>query len=209
MATCSSSTKELADSLLQSLNNKDRPTTKTADETPAKRVKISHELVTPASSQSSLPGDDHPTPPSPTMNPTSHSPHSLATPMSKNEIRNLLLKEAEYDCDSNKNSPKRSHYLSWDDFFMSVAYLSAMRSKDPHTPTGACIVDEEYRVIGIGYNGFPRGCSDNVLPWTNNSTAWLHTPNPYMCHAETNAILNKCSDTVAGARMYVPHFPCK
>ena len=116
MATYSSLMKELADSLLQSLNNKDRPTTKTADETPAKRVKISHELMTPASLKLSMPGDYHPTPPSLMMNPTSHFPYSLAIPISKNEIHNLLLKEADYDCDSNKNTQKHSHYLAWDFF---------------------------------------------------------------------------------------------
>jgi len=195
--------------LRTTLDNKD--ITNPSDETPAKRVKINHELVTPASSQSSLDSNDitPPTPsPSSTM-PTSHSPYSLATPMSKDEIRSLLLEEANYDCTSVKDTPKRSHYLSWDDFFMSVALLSAMRSKDPSTPTGACIVDDEYRVIGIGYNGFPRGCSDDALPWTNTTNNWLHSPDPFTCHAEVNAILNKCSDNVAGARLYVPHFPCK
>lgn len=186
------------------------------DETPAKRVKMAHELVTPASSQSSLAAEQdstaHPPTPSPssTTNPPSQSPYSLATPMSKDEIRHLLLKEANYDVEVTKQTPKRLEYLSWDDFFMSVALLSAMRSKDPKTPTGACIVDEEYRVVGIGYNGFPRGCSDDALPWTaNGNESWLHSPNPFMCHAEVNAILNKCSDTVSGARLYVPLFPCK
>ena len=127
--------------------------------------------------------------------------------MSKDQIRNLLLEEADYDCEGDKDTPKRDNYLSWDDYFMAVAFLSAQRSKDPATPTGACIVDQDYRVIGIGYNGFPRGCSDDALPWARG-TQWLHTPDPYMCHAEVNAILNKCSDTVAGARMFVPYFPC-
>lgn len=192
---------------------KPKDSSMTSDETPAKRVKMAHELVTPASSQSSLAETTiHPTPSPSNIMPTSHSPYSLATPMSQEEIRSLLLKEANYDCELEKETPKRQEYLSWDDFFMSVALLSAMRSKDPNTPTGACIVDEEYRVIGIGYNGFPRGCSDDALPWTRASSEtsnWLHSPNPFMCHAEVNAILNKCSDTVAGARMYVPHFPCK
>lgn len=190
-----------AGSLLPSHNDKN------VKETPAKRVKVAHEFVTPASSQSS--GCDCPTPsPGATNNaPTSHSPYSLATPMSRDQIRNLLLEEADYDCEGEKDTPKRDKYLSWDDYFMAVAFLSAKRSKDPATPTGACIVDQEYRVIGIGYNGFPRGCPDDALPWAQG-THWLHTPSPYMCHAEVNAILNKCSDNVAGARMFVPHFPC-
>jgi dCMP deaminase len=128
--------------------------------------------------------------------------------MSKDQIRNLLLQEADYNVDTETKTPKRQEYLTWDHFFMSVALLSAMRSKDPNTPTGACIVDEEYRVIGIGYNGFPRKCSDDALPWTSSETNPLHSPDPYMCHAEVNAILNKCSDNVAGATLYVPHFPC-
>lgn len=181
------------------------------DETPAKRVKMSHELVTPASSQTSS-SDEQTSKDTaePTLSPTSHSPYSLVTPMSQGDIRKLLLKEAKYNVeDTEHKTPKRQEYLSWDDFFMSVALLSAKRSKDPSTPTGACIVDDEYRVIGIGYNGFPRGCSDDALPWISTGEAWLHSPNPFMVHAEVNAILNKCSDTVAGARMYVPNFPCK
>jgi dCMP deaminase len=129
--------------------------------------------------------------------------------MSRDQIRSLLSKEANYDVDAEKMTPKRNKYLSWDDYFMAIAFLSAKRSKDPATPTGACIVDEQSRVIGIGYNGFPRGCSDDALPWAPKAAKWLHTPNPYMCHAEVNAILNRCSDSVADARMFVPHFPCK
>jgi dCMP deaminase len=127
-------------------------------------------------------------------------------------------------------TPKRQNYLSWDDYFMAVALLSSKRSKDPVCPTGACIVDPHHVIVGIGYNGFPRGCSDDVLPWaTTNSAAsqgakehdnddddqvpfaaplpWLHTQEPYMVHAITNAILNKCSHDVAGCRLYVTKFP--
>lgn len=219
MATAPSDTQQQApaqvpESFIRSALNKNDDI-KITDETPAKRVKIaggSHELVTPASSQSSFAAE------APTPSPSSsYSPYSLATPMSKDQIRNLLLKEADYDVEMEKDTLKRTNYLSWDDFFMSVALLSSMRSKDPNTPTGACIVDEEYRVIGIGYNGFPRKCSDDALPWMNSNcdedaattTNPLHSPDPYMCHAEVNAILNKCSDNVAGATMYIPHFPCK
>ena len=165
MATHSSSTGRSQQKPTDSSLNKD--ISKISDETPAKRVKIAHELVTPASSQSSLAETTctHPTP-SPSNMPTSHSPYSLATPMSQEEIRSLLLKEANYDCELEKDTPKREEYLSWDDFFMSVALLSAMRSKDPNIPTGACIVDDEYRVIGIGYNGFPRGC--RTMPCLGN-----------------------------------------
>ena len=111
-------------------------------------------------------------------------------------------------------TPKRQEYLSWEDFFMGVAVLSSKRSKDPISPTGACIVDKQQRIVGIGYNGFPRGCSDDVFPWTTGATnddedlPWLHTPEPYMCHAVTNAILNKCSHDVEGCSLYVTQYPC-
>ncbi|CAB9529455.1 Deoxycytidylate deaminase [Seminavis robusta] len=121
--------------------------------------------------------------------------------------RQLLLEEAQYDCCAPNATTKRSGYLGWDDYFMSVAALSAQRSKDPNHPTGAAIVDADKRVIGIGYNGFPRNCSDDLLPW-QDSTQFLHSPQAYECHAEVNAILNKCSADVAGASIYVKHFPC-
>jgi dCMP deaminase len=117
-------------------------------------------------------------------------------------------------------TPKRKDYLSWDDYFFAVAILSAKRSKDPNFPSGACIVDEDNHIIGIGYNGFPRGCSDDALPWTStaatanndnddsNKTPWLHTKDPYVCHAVTNAILNKCRHDIKGCRLYVVRFPC-
>lgn len=127
-------------------------------------------------------------------------------------IRQLLLDEANYDVDVDATTTKRSQYLSWDDFFMSVASLSAHRSKDPINPKGACIVDADHRVIGIGYNGFPRNCSDDLLPWLNSDNdneCYLHTPRPYECHAEVNAILNKCSADVAGASLYVKQYPCE
>jgi dCMP deaminase len=110
-------------------------------------------------------------------------------------------------------TPKRQGYLSWDDYFLAVAILSSKRSKDPETSEGACIVDLQNRIVGMGYNGFPRGCSDDVLPWArhdtsaSNKTPWLHTQDPYVCTAVTNAILNKCSDDVAGCRLYVVKFP--
>ena len=101
----------------------------------------------------------------------------------------------------------RSDYLSWDDYFTSVAFLSAMRSKDPSTQVGACIVNSSNRIIGIGYNGFPAGCPDDALPWSRVGPM-LETKYPYVCHAEVNAILNKCSADVRGARIYVALFPC-
>lgn len=151
----------------------------------------------------------------------------IKTNMSSKGIRDIIHKESRgYDINSPNNVPKRADYLSWDDYFLAVAYLSAQRSKDPHPSKnardGACIVDTNKRIVGIGYDGFPRGCSDAVLPWaspgslsdvqdtvTEEELAWLHTREPYLCHAEINAILNKCSADVEGGRMFVPNFPCK
>lgn len=103
---------------------------------------------------------------------------------------------------------KRSNYLAWDDYFLSVAFLSAQRSKDPSTQVGACIVDSDNRIVGIGYNGFPRGCDDDALPWARTGKSELDTKYPYVCHAEMNAILNKNTASLKGARMYVALFPC-
>ena len=50
---------------------------------------------------------------------------------------------------------KREDYISWDEYFMGVAQLSGMRSKDPGTQVGACIVSRENKNLSMGYNGFP------------------------------------------------------
>lgn len=102
---------------------------------------------------------------------------------------------------------KRESVLSWDEYFMSVALLSAGRSKDPNTQVGACMADPHNRLVGVGYNGFPRGCSDDALPWAREG-AYLDTKYPYVCHAEVNAILNAISRNLTGCRMYVALFPC-
>ncbi|MBU0982389.1 MAG: dCMP deaminase family protein [candidate division Zixibacteria bacterium] len=103
---------------------------------------------------------------------------------------------------------KRTDYISWEDYFMAVAQLSARRSKDPNTQVGACIVNRRKRIIGIGYNGFPTGCSDDVLPWEREGDL-LNTKYPYVCHAEMNAITNSSNKTeLDGASLYVSLFPC-
>jgi dCMP deaminase len=101
---------------------------------------------------------------------------------------------------------KRSDYISWDEYFMGIALLSAKRSKDPNTQVGACIVDRDNKIVGIGYNGFPIGCSDDNLPWSREGAA-NETKYPYVVHAEANAILNSTKD-IHGARIYVDLFPC-
>lgn len=103
-------------------------------------------------------------------------------------------------------SNKRVDYISWDEYFMGVAKLSALRSKDPGTQVGACIVNNERRIVGIGYNGFPHGVSDDEFPWGRTGDH-LDTKYPYVVHAEVNAILNSTRD-VKGSTIYVTLFPC-
>jgi dCMP deaminase len=105
---------------------------------------------------------------------------------------------------------KRNGYLSWDDYFMAIAFLSAERSKDPNRQVGACLVSQNGVILGIGYNGFPRGCSDDKLPWAKKSRTGdpLETKYPYVCHAEVNAILNTNHASAAGQKLYVTMFPC-
>lgn len=105
------------------------------------------------------------------------------------------------------NTEKRADYLSWDEYFMAVALLSAERSKDPSTQVGACIANKQNKIVGVGYNGFPIGCSDDELPW-NRQGDFLSTKYPYVCHAELNAVLNAISTDLIGCRIYVGLFPC-
>jgi dCMP deaminase len=104
---------------------------------------------------------------------------------------------------------KRSNYISWDEYFMAIAKLSAMRSKDPSTQVGACIVGADNRILSIGYNGTPNGFDDDEFPW-NREGKNLDTKYPYVCHAEMNAILNYRGSRkdLEGAKIYVDLFPC-
>ena len=102
---------------------------------------------------------------------------------------------------------KRTDYISWDEYFMGVALLSAQRSKDPSTQVGACIVNPDNKIVGVGYNGFPSGCDDDELPWAREGS-YLETKYPYVCHAELNAILNSISRDLKGCSIYVALFPC-
>jgi dCMP deaminase len=102
---------------------------------------------------------------------------------------------------------KRQDYISWDEYFMGIALLSAKRSKDPSTQVGACIVNQYNKIVGIGYNGFPIGCDDDSLPWAKISEDPNETKYPYVVHAEANAILNSTKD-LHGSRIYVALFPC-
>ena len=102
---------------------------------------------------------------------------------------------------------KRTNYLSWDEYFMGVALLSAKRSKDPATQVGACIVNNKNKIVGAGYNGLPAGCDDNDFPWDKQGD-FLQTKYPYVCHAELNAILNNIGMDLHGCRIYTALFPC-
>jgi dCMP deaminase len=110
---------------------------------------------------------------------------------------------------SDRPATKRTNAISWDEMFMAVAFVSSMRSKDPSTQVGACIVDAEQHIVGVGYNGFPIGCSDDELPWARASPhGELETKYPYVCHAEMNAIMNRNAASTRGCRIYVALFPC-
>ncbi|MDD5688108.1 MAG: dCMP deaminase family protein [Elusimicrobia bacterium] len=106
-----------------------------------------------------------------------------------------------------KKTLKRTDYISWDEYFMGVSLLSANRSKDPNTQVGACIVNSQKKIVGVGYNGFPAGCSDDKFPW-NNGGKFLDTKYPYICHAELNAILNSTGRNLLGCILYTALFPC-
>lgn len=102
---------------------------------------------------------------------------------------------------------KRSDYIGWDEYFMGVSLLSAQRSKDPSTQVGACIVSRDRKIVGVGYNGFPKGCDDDSFPWDREGD-FLSTKYPFVCHAELNAILNSISRDLSECTIYVALFPC-
>lgn len=101
---------------------------------------------------------------------------------------------------------KRVDYINWDEYFMGIAVLSGKRSKDPSTQVGACIVNDEKKIVGVGYNGFPAGCSDEEFPWEREGE-FLETKYPFVMHAEQNAILNSIK-RLKNCSIYVGLFPC-
>lgn len=100
---------------------------------------------------------------------------------------------------------KRQDYISWDEYFMGIAMLSAMRSKDPNTQVGACIVSQEHKILSMGYNGFPTGCPDDEFTWAREGEDNKYF---YSTHSELNAILNYRGGSLEGASIYVTLFPC-
>ena len=103
---------------------------------------------------------------------------------------------------------KRTDYINWDEYFMGIAMLAARRSKDPNTQVGACIVSDDNIIISTGYNGMPKGCSDDEFPWDRKGENEAATKYPYVVHAELNAILNASGRDLRGSRIYVALFPC-
>ena len=101
---------------------------------------------------------------------------------------------------------KRQDYISWDEYFMGIALLSKERSKDPNTQVGCCIVSSDNRILSLGYNGAPRGYSDDIMPWEREGSM-QDTKYAYVCHSELNAILNYRGN-LEGSKIYVSLFPC-
>lgn len=102
---------------------------------------------------------------------------------------------------------KRTDYISWDEYFMGIALLSAERSKDAGTQVGACIVSQDNKILTVGYNGMPRGCCDDDMPWGREG-GMLESKYAFVCHAELNAILNNAGASLKGAKCYTTLFPC-
>ena len=103
---------------------------------------------------------------------------------------------------------KRKDYISWDEYFMGIAKLTGLRSKDPSTQVGCCIVSADHKILSMGYNGFPTGVSDDDFPWAREADSELDTKYPYVTHSELNAILNYRGGSLEGAMLYVSLFPC-
>lgn len=105
---------------------------------------------------------------------------------------------------------KREGYISWDEYFMGVAGLSAKRSKDPDCQVGSCIVSGDNKILSMGYNGFPMGCSDEEFPWgkEGRDSDPYNAKFLYVTHSELNAILNYRGGSLEGSKLYVTRFPC-
>lgn len=121
------------------------------------------------------------------------------------EVNNEL--EGLQVSDKKASSEPRTNYISWDEYFMSVAQLASKRSKDPSFQVGACIVTKQNKIVATGYNGMPNGVDDDRVPW-GKVGSYLSTKYAYVVHAELNAILNCVLQDLAGCRVYVSLFPC-
>ena len=103
--------------------------------------------------------------------------------------------------------PKRNNYLTWQEYFITIAQVCALRSKDPNTQVGVVIVNKNKEIIATGYNGLPWGCNDDNYPWENSKEIWLETKYPYVVHAEANAIIH-ARQNCHGFSLYTTLFPC-
>lgn len=102
--------------------------------------------------------------------------------------------------------PKRKEYLSWQDYFIVIAQVCALRSKDPHTQVGSVIVNKNKEIVATGYNGLPWGLSDDTYPWEREGN-YLETKYPYIIHAEANAVIH-ARQNCEGFSLYTTLFPC-
>ena len=102
----------------------------------------------------------------------------------------------------------KKDFLTWEEYFMGLAIVSSLKSKDPNTKVGACLVNQQNRVISLGYNGMPNGCDDSKMPWGNSSKEFLKNKYAFVCHAELNAILNAKEKIVLNSKLYTTLFPC-
>ena len=102
-----------------------------------------------------------------------------------------------------------SAHISWEEYFINIALLSSLRSKDPKKKVGACIVSKDNRILSVGYNGFPNNCKDEEFPWEKSDDLY-ESKLAYVVHAEANAILNFRGDRsqLEGSSIYVTLFPC-
>jgi dCMP deaminase len=143
----------------------------------------------------------------------SNDQHLQGTISDKNWIQNddWLRYEAVFatrDSTYHNPGPRTQGVLSWDEFFMAMTKLAAMRSKDPIRQVGAVIVDENQRVVSLGYNGMTFGIDDQHIAWGKGNPSMLHNKHTYVVHAELNAILNKNQASLHGCSIYVSLFPC-
>ena len=123
------------------------------------------------------------------------------------EMQEIVFSEPNKTDGGMHMSDKRNDYISGDEYFMGVAHLSGLRSKDPSTQVGCCIVSEKNKILSMGYNGLPIGCSDDEFPWAREGND-LETKYPYVAHSELNAILNYRGGSLEGSKLYVSLFPC-
>lgn len=100
-----------------------------------------------------------------------------------------------------------SRYLSWDEYFMGIALITSLRSKDPSSKVGAVIVNHKNHIVGTGYNGFIAGADESSFSW-NREGDWLQTKYPYVVHAEANAILSSTTSNMEDCRIYSTLYPC-